>query len=61
MIGDCFGRIMPITYINLPLYYNDSNKFASKRITFFSILVFTFVSWNSYNNIYKIGKIVNIF
>ena len=51
---------MPRAYINLPLYFEDSNKYASKRITFFSILVFIFVSWNSYNNINKVGKIENI-
>ena len=51
---------MPRTYINLPLYFNDSNKYASKKITLVSILVFIFVVWNSYNNLDKVGIIENI-
>ena len=50
---------MPRSYINIPLYFNDSNKYASKRITLISILVLIFASWNSYNSIDIVGKIEN--
>ena len=30
---------MPKAYINLPLYFEESYKFASKRITLISILI----------------------
>ena len=51
---------MPRAYINIPMYFNNSNKYASKRITLISILVFIFISWNSFNNLDKVGKIENI-
>ena len=59
-IGDIFGRIIPRAFLSLPLYFRGSLKFASKRITLFSILVFVFIVWNSYKNIMTIGTIENI-
>ena len=60
MIGDIFGRIIPKAYVNLPLYFRGSNKFASKRLTAFSKLVFAFAACNTYNNLIKVGEILNI-
>ena len=52
---------MPRAYINLPLYFRGSNKYASKRITIFSIIILAFLIWSSYNSLIKIGKIENVF
>ena len=46
---------MPKASIQLALNFNGSIKFASKRITVFSILFLAFIVWNSYNNLIKIG------
>ena len=61
MLGDIFGRITPKAYIHIPLYFRDSNKYASKRVSIFSILIFAFLAWNSFNNLKKVGKIEGIF
>ena len=60
MIGDLFGRLLPKAFISILLYFRGSKRFAAKRITICSIIVFAFVVWNSNNYITNIGKIENI-
>ena len=59
-MGDIFERIIPSAYIDIPLYFRDDNKYASKRVTIFSIFVFAFAAWNSFNNLIKVGKMESI-
>ena len=52
---DLLGKILPISKYRLPLRFQGKHFYTSKRITFFSILIFAFILWNSIQILMNVG------